>query len=126
MLDQEKVKLMTKLAIYEKNIGKEDLKKMEFFKTDFISFNNFKMQFSVTLALIFFFSIEFSEIVMDHIANITEYNFIGLGIKYLTIWVAFMIVYTLISTINNRIEFSKSKSRINEYEKMLKNLEKIQ
>ncbi len=126
MLDQEKVKLMTKLAIYEKNIGKEDLKKMEFFKSDFISFNNFKMQFSVTLALIFFFSIEFSKIVMDHIANITEFDFVGLGIKYLTIWVVFMAVYTIISTINNRIEFSKSKSRIDEYEKMLKNLEKIQ
>lgn len=126
MLDQEKVKLMTKLAIYEKNSGKEDLKKMEYFKSDFISFNNFKMQISVTLALFFIFGIEFSKIILDHIANITEFNFVALGIKYLTIWIGFMIVYTIISTINNRIDYSKSKKRIDEYEKMLKNLEKIQ
>lgn len=126
MLDQEKVKLMTKLALYEKNSGKEDLKKMEFFKSDYISFNNFKMQSSVTLALVIVFGIEFSKIIIDNIANITEFNFIALGVKYLTIWVGFMVVYTIISTINNRIEYSRSKARIDEYEKMLKNLEKIQ
>lgn len=126
MLDQEKVKLMIKLAIYEKNNGKEDMKKMEFFKSDYISFNNFKMQTSVTLALLFIFGIEFSKIIIDNIANITELNFVALGVKYLSIWIFFMVVYTIISTVYNRIEYSRSKNRIDEYEKMLKNLEKIQ
>ncbi|MBC7958938.1 MAG: hypothetical protein H7X94_03640 [Vallitaleaceae bacterium] len=126
MLDHEKVKLMTRLAIYEKNVGKDDLKKMDFFKPDYISFNNFKMQFSVTVALIFIFGIEFSKIVIDNIVDITDYNFVALGVKYLTIWVGLMVVYTIISTISIRLEYSKSKRRIDEYEKMLKNLEKIQ
>lgn len=126
MLNHDKVKLMTQLAIYEKNSGKTDKEKMEYFKTDYISYNNFKTQISVTIALIIILGVEFTKVVTDHLANITEYNFVALGVKYLIIWVIFIGIYTMISSLNNRIDYSKAKKRTNEYEKMLKKLEKMQ
>lgn len=126
MLNNDKVQLMTRLAIYEKREGKQDMLKMDYFKTDFISYQNFKTQLSVTLALIIVFGVEFSKIVVDNLANITDYNFVALGMKYLTIWIIMMVIYTIISSIANRVEYFQAKKRIDGYEKMLKNLEKMQ
>ena len=37
MLDKEKVKLMTTLAFYEQNEGKEDFKINEYYRKDYVS-----------------------------------------------------------------------------------------
>ncbi len=37
MLDKNKVKLMTELAMYEQNEGKEDLKLCEYYRKDYVS-----------------------------------------------------------------------------------------
>ncbi len=55
MINEDKVKLMMKLATYEQSEGKEDQKVMEFFKGDFISFNTFMMLLGVSVALVLFF-----------------------------------------------------------------------
>ena len=39
MLDQKKIRLMTKMAIYEKNYGKEDIKISGYYKKDYTSLN---------------------------------------------------------------------------------------
>lgn len=126
MLNHEKVRIMTKLAIYEKNKGKEDKSIMEYFKTDYISFKNFKMQIGVTFALIMILGFEFANIVLNNLAKITDYDFVGLGIKYFSIWLVLMVSYTIISAAYNRMEYSKAEKRIQEYDRLLKNLEKIQ
>lgn len=126
MLNQDKIKLMTQLAIYEKNIGKEDFKKSDFFKTDYVSYHNFLNQISVTFALLCVFGIHFAKTVSDHLANITEYNFVALGMKYLTIWAVIIGIFTVLSTIINRVEYSKAKKRLEQYEELLKKLDKIQ
>lgn len=126
MLNHEKIRIMTKLAIYEKNKGKEDKNVMEYFKTDYISFKNFKMQMGVTFALIVILGFEFANIVLDNLAKITDFDFVGLGIKYLSIWIVLMVGYTIISIGYNRMEYNRIEKRIQEYDRLLKNLEKIQ
>ena len=37
MLDEQKIKLMTKLAFYEKREGKEDFKISEYYRKDYVS-----------------------------------------------------------------------------------------
>ncbi len=117
---------MTKLALYEKNRGKDDFKVMEYYKNDYVSYNNFMMQLSVTIGLVLVFAMQFAQIVMDNLTTITEYNFVNLGAKYLTIWLIFMVIYTVVSTVQNRVIYAKAKRRTDAYEKMLKKLDKIQ
>ncbi|MDA3847536.1 MAG: hypothetical protein PF505_13525 [Vallitaleaceae bacterium] len=125
MINQEKVKLMTKIAAYEQNKGKADKTMMTYFKNDFISFRGFSVQIGVTVALLILFGGDFAINVIDNLAKITEFDFVGTGIKYLTIWVFFMLAYTVVSAFYNRIEYLKSENRVNNYQKMLKQLEKI-
>jgi hypothetical protein len=125
MLDNEKVRLMTQIAIYEKGKGKDDIKRVQFYEKDFISYNNFKMQVSVTFALLFIMGVEFANIVLDNLAVINAYNFIWLAVKYVIIWVILMITYTTLSTIANKKTYSKSRKRIETYEALLNDLEAI-
>lgn len=125
MLDNEKIRLMTQIAIYEKGTGKYDIKRAQYYEKDYISINNFKMQVSVTFALIFIMGVEFASIILDNLAVITAYNFVWLAVKYIVIWIVLMVAYTTISTITNRKNYLKSKERIETYEELLNNLEII-
>ncbi|PKM51287.1 MAG: hypothetical protein CVV02_06695 [Firmicutes bacterium HGW-Firmicutes-7] len=126
MIDKEKVRIMTHIAVYEKKHGKNDIMKAQYYQKDYVSLKNFKMQLSVTFALIILFSIEFSSTVMDSLTTTTTYTLIHLGIKYIIVWVLFIVGYTILSTMNYNKEYMESKERIKEYEKLLQDLEKIQ
>jgi uncharacterized membrane protein YciS (DUF1049 family) len=52
MLNEEKVILMTKLAMYEQSTGKEDLDKGKYFKSDYVKYNCLKTLVSTTLMFI--------------------------------------------------------------------------
>lgn len=126
MIDNEKVKLMTQIAIYEKNQGRGDLKTANYYKKDFISFNNFKMQLSLTLVLLVVFGIEFSITTMNDFSAVTLNKLIFLGIRYIFIWILFIIFYTINLTKTNKKYYEKFEERIEKYEKMLKALEEMQ
>jgi uncharacterized BrkB/YihY/UPF0761 family membrane protein len=125
VINQEKVKLMTKIAAYEKNKGREDKRLMSFFKNDFVSLKSLGIQIGVTFALLLIFGGDFAIKVLENLATITEYNFVGAGVKYLTIWIIFMLVYTVVAAFYNRIEYLKAEKRVNNYQKLLTQLEKI-
>lgn len=125
MLNQEKISLMTKVAVYEKREGKEDKKKMTFFKNDYIIYSSFGVQIGATIALLIIFGFDFGIQVLDNLATITEFDFVAPAMKYLTIWIVIMIIYTIVSAFYNRLEYLKSEQRVNAYQKQLKQLEKM-
>lgn len=125
MINHEKTRLMTKIAIYEKNTGREDRDTMMFFKSDFISFKSFSVLVGATIALIMLFIGDFAVNMIDNLATITEYDFVGTGIKYLTVWIIVMLVYVVVSTFFTRLDYLKAEQRVNEYQKLLTQLDKI-
>lgn len=52
MIDEEKVKLMTHMAIYEKNHGKEDFKISSYFKKDYTSYHTILTVIWITVGYI--------------------------------------------------------------------------
>ena len=50
MLNENKVKMMTKMAIYEKNEGRKMLRTAKYFKGDFIAFGILKTLITTTFA----------------------------------------------------------------------------
>lgn len=125
MINQEKTRLMTKISMYENNKGKEDRTTMTYFKNDFISVKSFGVLIGATFALLILFGGDFAIHVIENLATITEYDFVGAGIRYLTIWVIVMLIYTVVSTFFNRIEYIKAEKRVNQYQKLLTQLDKI-
>lgn len=49
LLNENKIKMMTKMAIYEKNEGKSMLKTSKYFKGDYIAFGVLKTVIATTL-----------------------------------------------------------------------------
>lgn len=125
MINQEKTRLMTQIAMYEKREGKEDRVTMTYFKNDFVSLKTFGLLIGVTVALLIILGGDFAIHVLDNLATITEFDFVSTGIKYLTIWVIAMAIYTVVSAFFNRIEYLKSEKRVNRYQKMLAQLDKV-
>ena len=52
MLNENKVKMMTKMAIYEKNEGKEMVKTAKYYKSDYVALGVLKSLITTTLAFI--------------------------------------------------------------------------
>lgn len=126
MIDKDKVKLMTQIAIYEKNHGRTDEKLYGFSQKDFISFNNFKMQLSITIVLVLIFAGEFSILAMKDLDTLSLNSIISLGIKYIIVWLIFLIIYTFNLTRINKKYYNKYKGRNKKYEEMLDILDKME
>ena len=52
MVNEDKIKLMTKLATYEKRDGKKELSIMQYFQSDYIIYNTIKTVISTTIAYV--------------------------------------------------------------------------
>lgn len=125
MINEEKVKLMMKLATYEQREGKEDLKVMEFFKADFISYNTFIMMLGVTVSLLLFFLADIGGKFFDDMQAFIEMDYIGMGMEYLTIWIVFMVIYGIIASVVYRRRYKETKKRLDIYQKNLRDLRRL-
>ncbi len=124
MVNQEKVKLMSKLASFEKS-AKDDLKTMEYFKGDYVAYHSFIMMLGVTVSLAFFFLADIGGKFFDNMQTFIEYDFVGQGMDYLTIWVVFIAIYGVIGSVIYRQRYNDSKRRLDIYQKMLKDLKRL-
>ena len=124
MFNPDKVRLMTKLASYEKN-GKDDLATTEFFKADYVAYNSFIMLVGVSFSLLFFFLADISGKFFDDMQTFIEMDFVSQGMDYLTIWLVFMVIYGIIASVIYRRRFNDSQRRIDLYRKMLRDLKRM-
>lgn len=124
MISEDKIKLMTKLAIYEKNIGKEDFEMNKYYKSNYISHKSFDINVGVTIALLIIFLFDFVMKFIENIERMTDFDFlVSLGTKYLSVWFVVIIFY---SVITNRVfgkKYDKAKLRIDQYKESLNQLE---
>lgn len=123
-MNQEKVKQMVKLASYEKR-GIEDLETLGFFKADYVSYNTFIILVGVSLSLILFFLGDIGGQFFDNMQDIIEFDFIGQGMDYLTIWIVFMVIYGVAGSFIYRKRYNDSKRRVDIYKKMLRDLNRL-
>ena len=124
MVNEEKIITMTKLASYEENIGKKDLNIIKRMKSDYISYNSFLTCFFASIAVFILFAADFGSKFMENLAQFTDYDFVGEGIEYLTIWILIMAVYSFLSGRMYRKEYDDAERRLKIYQKELKSLEK--
>lgn len=125
-MNKEKVKIMTHLAIYEKNVGKEDFDVHGYFKSNYVSYQNFKTRLGVIFAMCVIFGLDLAQKLMKDLNKITEFDYVGIGIKYLIILAVVLTIYTIISTLIYRKRYRSAEIRIGKYKKLLKKLEQWQ
>lgn len=126
MLDQNKVRLMTKLAMYEQNEGKYDIEMMNYYKSDYVSLKVFKINLSITIFLILIFIANFAIYFINSLDNFKKMDILFIGGIYLVVWIVLMLISTYICTRIYKKRYIEASSRINKYEKMLNELQRMQ
>ena len=120
MLNEKKIKMMTRIAIYENNIGKEDLELNDYFKNYYVSKNNIVTRLGITFVCLCIFGIHFT---FEFFKIFIEPNFnellVNMGIKYLIGYGIILAFFTVISTIIYRKKYNEAQVRLRGYNKIL-------
>lgn len=125
MLNNEKIRLMTKLAVYEDKEGKEDIRLSKYYKTDYVRYQVIKsiicatFGYALILVLIFLYESEYI------IKNAVTLDYKTLGIYILGIYIMIVAVYGLASIVGYSIKYDLSRKKLSRYFKLLKRLSKI-
>lgn len=122
MIQKEKVKLMTRLAISEKNMTKNDKKANKFYKTDYIKSQRLKTILCVTIGYILILCSIFLINLESIVNNIFSLNYKDIIFEVLLGYVFIWLFYTiLIGKIYSK-RYDKSKQKMLDYYDNLKKL----
>ncbi len=125
MLNENKVKMMTKMAIYEKNEGKKMLHNARYYKGDYVALAALKSTITTTLAfiiIVIMIAISNTETI---IKQINSMDYAVLGKKIAVYYIISLIVYAIISGVYSAYQYDKSRSGIKRYFMRLNKLERF-
>lgn len=122
MVDENKVKLMTRLAIYEKHEKDRSLVYSKYFQTDYVRYNVLKTLVAATVVywavLGYYAFMNFDSLL----AKVSDVDYFDIMYKLLGAYVAFCAVYFIIATLVYNYRYSKSKDGLIQYNSDLRDL----
>lgn len=128
MLDERKVRLMTELALYEQNQGKEDFKINEYYRNDYTGFHTICSVIWVTIGYVCAVGLAVFAAMDFLLVNISKTLVITLGLGIAGGYAAVLIIYTLISQVIFRNKHREARERVKKFNynltKLLKMYEK--
>lgn len=125
MLNEERIKVMTRLAVFEKEHGKENAVASKFYKSDYIGYNMLWTAIMTTIAyalgLALFFALNFEE----YMAKLHKMNLIEQAKIVIVLYVMILTVMLMISYFLYRKRYHKAQKGLKKYCGMLHDLEKL-
>lgn len=125
MLNEERIRLMTKLAIYEDGEGKKTIPMSHFYRSDFISREIMKsfiigtILYGILLGLWLIYQ-------MENLKGILfGGNIKALVIQGVVSYACFLGIYLLITYLVASVKYSKGKKSLKRYQSILKKIEKM-
>ncbi|NLL93797.1 MAG: hypothetical protein GX225_06665 [Clostridiales bacterium] len=122
MLSNERIKLMTKLALYEENKGKKALSSTKYYQADYVSLNLINSAIIATIAFILIIGCIVLINLQNLVESIVSMDLIMVGRVLLISYILYMVVYLIISYIVYRVKFNTYKEEIKNYKQDLKDL----
>lgn len=125
MLNNRKIRVMTKLAMYEQGTGREDIKMSKYYKTDYVRLEMLKAVVSVTIGyalILLMIGIYRSEYLINEAVTL---NFGRIGQIILGFYIITLTVYIISTIIGYSFKYDKSRRQLSKYYKSLKKLNAI-
>ena len=125
MLNEEKIRLMTKAASYEAGEGKKALAMNKYFRGDYISINligswiSFTIAFAVCVGVWAFYHME------DLMENINTMDLPALGKHFVFLYLGLLAVYQVINYVIYHIRYQKNRKMLAAYQQLLKQISHI-
>ncbi len=125
MLNNRKVRLMTRLAMYEQTEGKEDVRISKYFRTDYVRLNVLKSMVSITVGylLILLLVIVYHSEYLIREAVTLDYR--GMITRYAGIYIIILTVYGAVGMIGYMIKYRASRKKLAKYFRMLRLLRSL-
>lgn len=120
MINNRKVRLMTRLAMYEEGEGKEDIRLGKYFRRDFVRLQLFKNIVAITvgyLCLVVLFLAYKLEFIVKEAVNL---DYPAIGKKLLAIYLIILLVYIAGSIVFSMLYYNASRKKLAKYFRMLR------
>ena len=135
MLNEEKIKIMNKLAMYEQGEGKKYLPVSRYYRSDYIGLAMIKNFFLVTIGyclILAGIAAYFAEYLID---NVHKMNLVSLGVEVILGYVAVLggglavlavlVLFSVLTYIQYTVKYHKAKKSVKNYYEELTQLSKI-
>ena len=125
MVNEEKVRIMTNLAMYEQGEGKKHLPISRFYRSDYLGNALIKNFFLVTIGYFLILASTaayFGEYLME---NIHKMNLISTAAYIIIGYAVVVVLYTLITYIRFSVKYYQAKKSVKEYFAELNKLNKM-
>lgn len=122
MLNTEKIRLMTKLSLYEKKNESKALKAGKYYRSDFISLGLLNSAIVATLAFFIVLSLVIFVNIEELLSVITTLDFMEVGKVLVSSYLIYLLSYLMIVYVVYRLKYERMTKEIKEYDATLKEL----
>ena len=122
MSNEERIKLMTKMAAYEADEGKKNVAIGNYFRGDYIGLQVIKSIISATIAFVIVFGLFVFYDFEVFMSDIYKMDLLGFGRTVITAYLIFVAVYALISYMIYTYRYAKARKSLKMYYNNLKKL----
>ena len=125
MLDESRIKLMTRMASYEDTEGRISIPIAGYFRGDYVSLNVVKTAISATIAFVLVLAVYVYYNLENFIADIYKYDLESMGKRIFSVYLVYVAAFTVFSFFFYTRKYSKAKKSIQEYSLALKKLDSM-
>ncbi len=122
MINTRKVRLMTKLAIYEKTEGKEDIRLGKYFRRDYVRLKVIHNLIAITVGYVLVLAMMIAYQMEYLIREAVNLDYIGIGKTMLGVYIIIVTVYTMAVMVAYGLYYDYSRKKLAKYFRMLRRL----
>lgn len=123
MVREKNVKLMTKMAIYEKNAGRQEISMTGYFKGDYVRMKTLKSVVGGSIAFVMIVMLGILYKAEYLLENIMKLDYKQVGMKILVVYIVWVLIYWLIARLLYARQYENARHNIIEYNQNLKRLQ---
>lgn len=125
MLNEERIRLMTKTAAYEEHEGKKNMVVGSYFRSDYLELNIIKSIIYSTIAFVLIAAMVLYYKFEVFLQDIYGMDLMQFGRNILTYYVVFVVVFVVITYIVYSVRYSRAKKSLKHYYNNLKKLSSL-
>lgn len=125
MLNEERIKHMTKMAFYESKGGSDDLRVSSYYKKDYIGFNTFWSGLWMTISYIALVTIIVVTFMGNLMENWTSKQLMSIIFSFLGIYLVLLIAYVRYAKNIYKKRHARAYHRVKRFKEELEQLEKM-
>lgn len=125
MLDEDRIRVMTKLAVFENTKGRRMQPANNYYKSDYMSYHMIWAGIAATIAFILGWALIIVYRMEYYLNNINKIQLSSMGILVVVIYLCYIFCFEMIAWFIYRKRYKQAQRYLQEYCNELKELEKI-